>query len=307
MSIVDLETVKVCVLGHAVADALGVPVEFKSREWLDKKPVKTMLGYGTYGMPAGSWSDDTTMVLCALDALAKETFSWADVMENFVSWYYSGAFTPTGSLFDIGDACAKAIRNYAERGYGVARCGNTDPGSNGNGSLMRILPFALYAPGDTALAEKASSLTHAHRRSQMACGIFTLVMQALLETGEKDAYRLGLERAAALYGGEPEWAHYAPLLSIKERSRESIRSSGYVVDSLEAALWCFVTTDSYAECVLKAVNLGEDTDTVAAIAGDLAAAVYGLAGIPQEWLDTLLRRDYIEELCEKACRRWQNP
>ena len=296
MSIVDLETVKACVLGHAVADALGVPVEFKSREWLDRHPVKTMLGYGTYGMPAGSWSDDTTMVLCALDALAQETFSWADVMENFVAWYDSGAFTPTGSLFDIGGACAKAIRNYKDS-CDAERCGNTDPGSNGNGSLMRILPFVLYAPGDTALAEKASGLTHAHRRSQMACGIFTLVMQALLETGEKAAYRLGLERAAARYGGEPEWAHYAPLLSIEERSRESIRSSGYVVDSLEAALWCFATAGSYKDCVLKAVNLGEDTDTVAAIAGDLAACVYGLAGIPQEWLDTLLRRDDIEALC----------
>lgn len=118
------------------------------------------------------------------------------------------------------------------------------------------------------------------------------------------AYTEGLRKAADHYGHEPEWIHFAPLLEIGKRSRDSIRSSGYVVDTLEAALWCLATTDSYRECVLKAVNLGDDTDTVAAVAGGLAGGVYGLKGIPQEWLKSLQRKDYIEALCEKAALRW---
>ena len=243
------------------------------------------------------------MTLCALDALAQSEFSWDAVMENFVRWYRDAEFTATGEMFDIGISCRRAIDNYARQHRKPLRCGLKDESSNGNGSLMRILPFALYAPEDLGFIEEASDLTHAHRRSEMACGVYALLLEAILEQG-RDGIPAALKKAEKVYGREDEWTYYAPLLTIETRSRDSIRSGGYVVDTLEAALWCLLTTESYRDCVLKAVNLGSDTDTVAAVAGGLAGALYGVEGIPQEWLDALLRRDYIEELCEKAAQRW---
>lgn len=300
----DAYTIKSCILGLAVADALGVPVEFRAREELDADPVTGMRAYGTHHQPAGTWSDDTSMTLCALDALAQPEFSWDAVMENFVRWYRDAEFTATGVLFDIGISCRQAIDNYSRRHLKASECGGTGERGNGNGSLMRILPFILYAPEDLRFIEDASDLTHAHRRSEMACGIYALLLREILEQG-KDGIPAALKKAETIYGNEDEWTCYAPLLTVGNRSRDSIRSSGYVVDTLEAALWCLLTTENYRDCVLKAVNLGRDTDTVAAVAGGLAGALYGMEGIPQEWLDALLRREDIEELCEKAAQRWK--
>ena len=299
-----LSELKACILGHAVGDALGVPVEFSPREKLGRDPVTSMRGYGTYGMPAGSWSDDTSMTLCALDSLAKDEFSWEDVMLNFGKWYFEDQFTPTGVTFDVGGTCARAITEYFMEKKDVSLCGRRGERDNGNGSLMRIHPFALCSSGDLPFIETASALTHAHRRSQMACGIYGLILDEILSDRSRDAVRRGLARAEAAYGAEHEWLLYAPLACVEERSRESINSGGYVVSTLEAALWCLLTTDSYAECVLKAVDLGSDTDTTAAVAGGLAGALYGWNAIPAEWLNTLAKREELEALCERAFARW---
>lgn len=304
MSNYSVEEIKAVIFGHAVGDALGVPVEFQTRLTLDADPVTDMRGYGTYPVPAGSWSDDTSMTLCALDALAQKSFLWDAVMVNFGRWYYKDEFTPTGKMFDVGTTCRLAIDDFFLNQIDVELCGRRDERSNGNSSLMRIIPFVLYAPNDLAFIEKASCLTHAHRCSQIACGVYALILEELLSKRKVAAYTEGLRKAEDRYGLESEWIHFAPLLEIEKRSRASIRSSGYVVDTLEAALWCLATTDSYRECVLKAVNLGDDTDTVAAVAGGLAGGVYGLNGIPQEWLKSLQRKEYIEDLCEKAALRW---
>ncbi|MGF0006375.1 ADP-ribosylglycohydrolase family protein [Eubacteriales bacterium SGI.150] len=304
MSNYSVEEIKAVILGHAVGDALGVPVEFQTRKALDADPVTDMRGYGTYPVPVGSWSDDTSMTLCALDALAQESFLWDAAMVNFGRWYYKDEFTPTGKMFDVGTTCRLAIDDFFLNQIDIDHCGRRDECSNGNGSLMRIAPFALFAPDDLSFIERASCLTHAHRRSQMACGIYSLILTELLSARCVEAYKAGLHKAADRYGHEPEWIHFMSLTKIEQRSRDSIRSSGYVVDTLEAALWCLATTDSYRECVLKAINLGDDTDTVAAIAGGLAGGVYGLKAIPREWLKSLQRKDYIEDLCEKAALRW---
>lgn len=309
MAKLTAEKIKGIILGHAVADALGVPVEFSSREALDRSPVTDMTGYGTYNMPAGAWSDDTTMELCALESLAKGNLDLDDIMQNFGKWVYKGEFTPTGKLFDIGNACRSAIFNYFERHADTAHCGLTEASSNGNGSLMRIIPFALYGycrqEDVRYLAEVGSALTHAHLRSKIACYVYSLIIVKMLDNPSKDVIGEAISEAKNYYGSSEEWAYYEPLFSIAVRERDTIKSTGYVVDSLEAALWCLLTTNSYKECVLKAVNLGGDTDTVAAIAGGLAGALYGLDAIPKEWLDTLLKRDYIEELCEKAAKAWE--
>ena len=309
-----LEQMKAVVLGHAVADALGVPVEFCLREELDPNPVEDMMGYGTYPYPAGSWSDDTSMSLAALDSLASGQIDFDDIMQRFAKWYYEDEYTPTGTLFDVGGTCARAIERHRE-GVAPVDCGLCVPTANGNGALMRIHPFVLYAyerAMETDEWEKiifdASALTHRHRRSLIGSGIYTFVLLALLREPSKDSVVRALAEARDRYASEVQAEHYQRIFRADFASlpRESIKSTGYVVDTLEAALWCLLTTDSYRECVLKAVNLGEDTDTVAAIAGGLAGALYGEDGIDGVWRKTLLRAEYIEQLCERAYAVWRS-
>ena len=306
----DVENkIRSVILGHAVADALGVPAEFAKRAELDAAPVTDMEGYGTYPYPAGTWSDDTSMTLCALEPMAKGGIDWVEIMDNFCRWFYNNEFTPTGECFDIGGACLSAIEKYHRLHLPPYTCGGEDERSCGNGSLMRILPFALFCEygeygGDWLdIIHLASSLTHRHERCKVGCGIYSIIVRKLLCRPDKASVCVGLKRAGEVYADNPELKKYGRIFDpgFASLDRNEIKSSGYVVDTLEAALWCFLTTDSYKECVLKAVNLGDDTDTVAAIAGGLAGALYGFDSIPAEWLDTLIKREYIEELCEKFC------
>lgn len=307
------EKIKAVMLGHAVGDALGVPVEFCTRDELAAKPVTDMRGFGTYPYPAGSWSDDTSMSLCALEALSHENWKWEDIMENFISWIGEGTFTLTGETFDVGRTCLKAVTNYVTRKTPLDKCGGRSEHSNGNGSLMRIHPFVLYAYVNQMPVEewmgvivKASALTHAHDRSKIGCLIYAFVLMNLLKDKGKGGIEDGLKKAKRYLHTCAEFAPYERILGSDFATLpcDEIQSSGYVVDTLEAALWCVLTTENYRDCVLKAVNLGDDTDTVAAVAGGLAGALYGYGDIPPEWLDTLKRRDYIEEMCERASEAW---
>lgn len=312
-----LDAMRAVMLGHAVADALGVPVEFCTREELALDPVVDMREGGTYPMPRGSWSDDTSMSLAALDVLAGGVADFDAVMENFVRWKWEDAFTPTGEMFDIGATCYAAIANYlATDGRPALSCGLDDERSNGNGSLMRIHPFVLFAHAkglslsDTlALVENGSRLTHAHPRAILGCKIYELMLTRLLLGEGKAGVLSALREAKWLFCGDGELAHYARLLSpdFAATPKAEIKSGGYVVDTLEAAVHCLLGTDHYADCVLTAVNLGEDTDTVAAVAGGLAGALYGYDAIPREWKEALLRRDYIEEMCARAVSCWCAP
>ena len=304
---VDLEKVRAVVFGHAVADALGVPVEFCTRKELADDPVSGMREGGTYGLPAGCWSDDTSMALAALDSLSSGRLDLNEIMQNFCKWYYHDVYTPLGETFDVGCTCANAIENYYERKMPLWACGEWGEASNGNGSLMRIYPFVLYKKyGDfqedfLKTIHEASSLTHAHRRSCVGCGIYGLVLRRLLENPCKDAVLQGLQDARMAYESEEELLHYARIFSadFAKTDVSEIESDGYVVHTLEAALWCLLTTDSYAECVLKAVNLGDDTDTVAAVAGSLAGALYGEHSIPEAWLEALKKREEIDGMCRR--------
>lgn len=309
-----IEKIKAVMIGHAVGDALGVPVEFCTREEIAENPVTDMRGFGTYPVPAGAWSDDTSMSVAALDSLATGKVDLDAIMENFVAWVEDGKYTPTGESFDIGRTCLQAIRAYLIC-HNTSECGQVGEYSNGNGSLMRIHPFALYAfaKGETLgksldIIREGSLLTHAHPRSIYACGIYSMVLWELLRGADKDKIMAEIENASVLFDGiyPEESEHYEWIFNNKflSKSQDEISGSGYVVNTLEAALWCLLTTDSYKECVLKAVNLGEDTDTVAAIAGGLAGAMYGYNAIPEEWRTTLIRREYIEEMCERAYKNW---
>ena len=297
------------IIGHAVGDALGVPVEFRSREELKKHPVTDMTGYGTYPVPAGAWSDDTSMSLAALDSLADGKVDFEEIMTNFVKWFSLDEYTHTGSAFDIGHTCFEAIRNHLHNpDLPATECGEDGEYTNGNGSLMRIHPFVLYAYTKgmkyddwTELIRSASALTHAHERSKLGCMIYAFILFHLLMDPRHVIIQAALRNAEAFLRDNPEFSYYTRLFDpdFAKLPEDEIKSSGYVVDTLEAAVWCLLTTDSYRECVLKAVNLGGDTDTIAAVAGGLAGALYGYEGIPGEWRDTLIKRVWIEEMCER--------
>ncbi len=308
-----IKKVKAVMMGHTVADALGVPVEFMSRYELDRDPVRDMRGFGTHPVPAGCWSDDSSMAIATLDSLSGGEVDFDDIMEKFCAWYFNGEYTPTGNRFDVGCACESAINNYKGGKRPATQCGESEEYSNGNGSLMRMHPFILYAylkrmPFDEwiDLVAQGSCLTHAHERSEIGCGIYSFILMRLLECPEKESVYLALREAKAHYANYAEVKYYGRLLEegFDGLERSAIKSSGYVVDSLEAAVWCLLNTTNYSECVLNAVNLGEDTDTVAAIAGSLAGALYGYDAIPKEWLSKIKRLDYIEEMCERAAEAW---
>ena len=303
-------------MGLVVGDALGCPVQFMSREEIADRPqgpVTGMEGYGTYDMPEGTWTDDSSMALAALDSIRElGKVDLTDIMKRFVDWYERGEYTPFGESFDIGNTCSLAIDRF-EKEHDITSCGGRGERSNGNGSLMRIMPACLYAydrglsPEDAVgTVHDVSSLTHAHQRSKIACGLYYFCVKSVLDGDGLLEKRLqdGLDLGFAFYERDiacrVELTHYGRLRSLEEFKTvpdSGIRSSGYVVDSLEAAIWCLITTESFRECLLKAVNLGDDTDTIGAIAGGLAALYYGYDSIPEEWITVIQRRDMIEEMC----------
>jgi ADP-ribosylglycohydrolase len=284
--------------GLAVGDALGVPVEFRPR---GSFRVTSMRGFGTHNQPRGTWSDDTSLTLCLVDSLARG-FDPRDMARNFVAWRDTAAFTARGEVFDIGGATAKAIARL-KAGVVPEKAGCSGMDENGNGSLMRIAPLVFYL-ADKPAAERftitkiVSSLTHAHAWSVAACYIYLEYLRKLLAgMDKKDAYAALQDdfRAGCPYIDNATLDKFARILQsdISALPETAIQSGGFVVDTLEAALWCFLTAKSYRGAVLRAVNLGEDTDTTAAVTGALAGLAYGLGAIPADWLDALVREDDI--------------
>ncbi|MEA5576256.1 ADP-ribosylglycohydrolase family protein [Anabaena sp. UHCC 0451] len=295
-------------MGVCVGDALGVPVEFTSRAERLKSPVTSMLGYGTWNQPPGTWSDDSSLTLCLAECLC-EGFS-LDAIANFFSrWYTEGYWGAHSQVFDIGGTTRQAIINW-QQGMSPINAGGSSENSNGNGSLMRILPMAYFYQTLTfrELIERVhqvSGITHGHLRSKMACGIYiSIAVELLAGFKPKVAYLQGLEKIQAIYFNHfnSEYAlekpHFDRVFSgkIAHIPIEEISSGGYVIDTLEASLWCFLNSSSYAQAVLTAVNLGGDTDTTAAVTGGLAGIYYGGENIPSEWLEQIPRQEDIMEL-----------
>ena len=283
------------IMGLVVGDALGVPYEFKAR---DSFTCNGMTGHGTYDQPPGTWSDDSSLTLATLDSLVSNggKICLDDMMKRFRDWLYNKQYTPHGETFDVGNTTRLAIARYDVNKNKVYLCGGRKVADNGNGSLMRILPLAFIDTSDKDICE-VSSLTHAHHISTIACMIYVAIANALShDVYKEDAVFDTLGKYQHLMTGE-----FARLFDIQNLSRESIQSDGYVVHTLEAALWCFLTTDNYRGCVTKAVNLGSDTDTTAAVAGGLAGLYYGADswnGIPEEWKKSIARTAWIKDLCE---------
>jgi len=307
------EHVRAAMLGAVIGDALGVPYEFSSREEMRAEPAAGMIGYRTHQQPAGTWSDDSSLLLCAAESLS-ETYESGHMAALLLRWFDEGYMTPHGEVFDFGSTTARAM-DRLRQGIPAEDAGLDDENSNGNGSLMRILPVGLRAFGlqdrdILTLAAGYSGITHAHPRSRLACGYFSVLAGSILRRvyvdGEPaDAHatlRWALSALADLnpsyprqYGLADEQDHFDRLLSSEfaDLPASGILSDGYVVHTLEAAVWCVLTTSSYQDAVLKAVNLGDDTDTTACVAGGLAGLLYGMESLPADWLAAIQNTDLV--------------
>lgn len=303
------DKIKSVLFGVAVGDALGVPVEFKSRQAIRKNPVTDMNGYGTYNLPPGTFSDDSSLTFCLAEALTSD-FNLEAIGQNFVKWCYNNYWTPRGNVFDIGIATRQAIDRLA-KGVRPDLAGGFDVSSNGNGSLMRISSLLFYLL-DKPIKERyeiikqVSSITHGHIRSVIAC--FYYLEFALQLFAQKDKFEIYktlqteiTNHLTSLSINPTEIALFDRLLkqNILELTEENIFSSGYVLHTLEASIWCLLTTDNYKDAVLKAVNLGEDTDTTGAVTGGLAGLLYGFDNIPKNWIKQIAKHDDIEELADR--------
>lgn len=302
------------IIGLATGDAMGVPVEFKSRQEIAQNPVVSMQEFGTHNQPMGTWSDDTSLTLALMDSIVeKNGLDYADIMDKFSNWLMYGDYTATGEVFDVGNATSRAIMNYG-RGMAPLTCGGISEHENGNGSLMRILPIAYYLQKKADLTIESrmemvhniSALTHRHSISLIGCGIYISIAIKLLEDelSLQECVEYGIKNAFAYYENK-KWkdvcvySRFIELPKFIKLPETEINSSGYIVHTLEAALWCLLNTNSYEECILKAVNLGDDTDTVGAVAGGLAGIYYGADSIADSWLGALAKKEYIEDLCDR--------
>lgn len=292
--------------GSLVGDALGVPVEFLPRSTRIEDPVTGMRGDGTHRQPAGTWSDDGALLLCTVESLVEKGFDVDDLGRRFVGWYKEGLWSARGNVFDVGMATASALERIMA-GTKAANAGGVRDSENGNGSLMRLLPVAVShsrEPIDVLLhaVHSASDVTHRHRRSEMACGFHALMVKNLLMgQSPQTAFRATIDQFSDFYSdadSRDQWASFQVLLdpTLADRSENEISSSGYVLHTLTAALWCLLTTATFRDCVLKAVNLGGDTDTTGSVAGGLAGVAYGVAGVPPPWISALPRREELDAL-----------
>lgn len=318
----DKKTVKEVILGLALGDALGVPAEFMSRNKLKRKPITEMIGGGAHGQEPGTWSDDTSMTLATMKSISEcHCINYDDIMLRFIDWLKKGKYTATGVTFDCGTTVQRAIQEYIKN-KDIEKCGRDKVTDNGNGSLMRIAPISLYVIDGLEVkngvnveldmnivnkVRKASGITHAHEISQDACLIYTFLLWFMINIGPRSEQNKSFIHCLNLTLGY--LTHYnlidlskfnlledAKYLCMRA-TEDEIKSSSYVVDTLEASIWCLANSNSFSEAVIKAVNLGDDSDTVGAVVGSLAAPLFGLDNKGKEWLTVLKKVDYIENLC----------
>ena len=285
-----------CLLGLAVGDAVGTALEFKPRGSFT--PITDMVGGGPFRLKPGQWTDDTSMALCLASSLVeKGRFDAEDQMRRYVRWHEEGYWSSTGRCFDIGNATGAALARFKRTGDPFA--GSSDPHSAGNGSIMRLAPVPMFYAGDVEKAihysAESSRTTHGAAECIDACRLFGGMLVRALRSAEKEEV---LTADAPTFSGAARIADIARG-TYRSKDERAIKGSGYVVASLEAALWCFDHTDSFDAAVLRAANLGDDADTTAAVCGQVAGAFYGVSGIPKRWCERLGMRLEIEQLAVK--------
>lgn len=300
-----LDKYRGCLAGLAVGDALGTTVEFSPPGSF--APVMDMTGGGVFGLKAGEWTDDTSMALCLAESLlACQGFDPADQMARYCRWMREGYLSSTGVCFDIGNATREALHLHEQTGEGY--CGSESPSKAGNGSIMRLAPVPMMYAEDPflaiMLAADSSRTTHGAAECVDACKLLASYITAALHGWDKEAMLAPNAFDEWIGPGSLEPAiEQIRLGSYRISEPPEIQGSGYVVKSLEAALWAFAKSDTFEEGALLAVNLGDDADTTGAVYGQLAGAYYGYQGIPAQWLEKLAMRGLIIELAEEL---WSN-
>jgi len=286
-------------LGLAVGDATGTTLEFKPRGSF--VPITEMEGGGPFGLQPGQWTDDTSMALCLADSLvSRGGFDPRDQMERYGRWRREGYWSATGSCFDIGNTVAGALRKFEQTGNPAS--GPTHPQSAGNGSIMRLAPVPMFYHRDPAaairVAGESSRTTHGASECVESCRLFAHLLLAAANADSKEMilaamaeFRTAEARVQSIARGD-----------FRAKPSSSIRGSGYVIDCLEAALWAFFGHTDFREAILAAANLGDDADTTAAVCGQVAGAFYGMAGIPDRWLEKLAMRDEILVLADRLLK-----
>jgi len=294
----DADRFRGCLLGLAAGDAVGTAVEFSPRGTFS--PVTDLVGGGPFGLKAGQWTDDTSMAMClAASLVEKGGFDAHDQMDRYDRWAKEGYMSSTGTCFDVGTTVAMALRSYRQSGDPWA--GTSDPKSAGNGAIMRLAPIPMFFYPDLDKVERmaadSSRTTHGCAESVDACRLLARILCRLLAGTSKDPALFvdatsfqGSEKIAAIACG-----------AYRSKREAEVRGTGYVADSLEAALWCFYQTDTFEKAILSAANLGDDADTTAAVCGQVAGAFYGESGIPAGWLKKLHHAHSIRKLADMLC------
>lgn len=282
-----------CLLGLAVGDAVGTTVEFSSRGSFT--PVTDMTGGGPFRLKPGEWTDDTSMALCLAESLVEcGGFNPRDQMERYCRWWRDGHLSSNGRCFDIGITVSGALRRFETTGEPFA--GSTTPNTAGNGSIMRLAPVPMFASGSRAdaihLSRESSRTTHGADECLDACHVLGALLHQLINGASKEEALNGLRSEVI---GSPSIRAIIDG-SYLERDEADVRATGYVVHTLEAALWSFARTTNFRDAVLMAVNLGDDADTTGAVCGQIAGAFYGEDGIPSRWLELLVQRELIKDL-----------
>ncbi len=295
----SIERFRGCLLGLAAGDAVGTTVEFKDRGTFP--PVTDMTGGGPYGLEPGQWTDDTSMALCLAASLVEcSGFGARDQMDRYTAWMRDGYMSSTGTCFDIGTTIRGSLIDYADTGDPYS--GPTDPMTAGNGCIMRLAPVPIYFFPDldetVRLSEESSRTTHGAPQCLEGCRLFGEILHRALSGMTKEevlfspfAGEFTNDRLASITRGE-----------YRDKPAGAIRGTGYIVDSLEAALWCFYNTGDFEGAILAAANLGDDADTTAAVCGQVAGAHYGMNGIPAHWLEKLAMREEIISLADRLIK-----
>jgi len=303
---------KDALIGLAVGDAFGVPLEFFTRKKVREADLKDMIRtwLGIF-IPAGAWSDDTSMTIAEMDSIIQNNgkIDYEDIMNNFIEWWYHGKYTSFGKAFGLGGIVGESLERF-QSGYPALECGGTDIMDNGNGSLMRIMPFSLFAikmqmtEQETAdFIGKASSVTHAHDISKMGCFIYTEFLRNLsVSFNAKISYQQILKIDYHKYFSTEAINAYQKILNpdfLNISDAEISEHNGYIVATLESVLYSILTTSDYESALLKAISMGYDTDTIGGITGSIAGILYGYETIPARWLDELQKKSELEILAEK--------
>jgi len=300
-------------LGLAIGDAMGVPVEFVSREILEKDSVIDFRSFGTHSQVAGTFSDDSSLCFCLVESLI-EGYSLDNLAQKMVSWRYDNYWTANGNVFDCGITIAEALEKL-KNNHSPKYSGSYTEKSNGNGSLMRIIPLIFYIVDKPVeyryeMVKEISSLTHAHQRSILACFYLTEFALEIMNSNDLESAFVShidnFKNHYILLGlNNLEFQYFNRLIDYDfGKVKESeILSTGYVIHTLEAAVWSLLNNTNYSNTILTAVNLGDDTDTIGCIAGGLAGLYYGLDGNTLEWQQRLKRSADIIDLSNRFHQR----